>query len=156
MDRIALTMFRASAAFATLLMARSMVAEAGAVDAGPTKPPLCSYRDANYGPNAVICVAPEFGQTCGKDGTWLPPASEKACANAQIPVPGIPPAQCMYHDVKYSPNAVICVAPRFGQICNTDGVWKPATDGGGFDKACANAQIPAPTYPAAPAAAKSQ
>jgi hypothetical protein len=156
--------FGSLAAFATflvagsILVARSTVSYAAAADTAPgdtaQKVPECLYRDAHYGPGAVICVAPQFGQRCDK-GTWTKPTSEesfdKICASAKISVPGIPPAQCMYHDVKYAPGAMICVAPHFGLICNTDGGWNPA---GGFEKACANAQIPAPTYPAAPAGTK--
>lgn len=117
-------------------------------DAGkPAPPPQCLYRDAKYGLGAVICVAPKFGQQCDKDGKWTGPMNEEACAGAQIYVPGFPPAQCIYHDVKYAPNALICVAPSVGQVCGTDGVWSPVT---GFGP-CKNAPIPAPTYPAAPA-----
>jgi hypothetical protein len=104
----------------------------------------------------VICVAQAFGQQCHNDGTWEKPTNQdpidKVCAGAKISVPGTPPAQCIYHDVKYAPGAVICVAPEFGQACSSDGVWGPASTE--FDKKCDKAQIPAPTYPTAPAAAK--
>jgi hypothetical protein len=151
-------LFKSLAAFATVLVAGSTVSYAAAADAAPAdaekKPPECVFRDAHYGPGAVICVAPQFGQQC-TNGAWTKPTSDdsfnKICASAQIPVPGIPAAQCLYHDVKYAPGAMICVAPRVAQICNTDGGWAPPED---FEHACANAQIPAPTYPAAPAATK--
>jgi hypothetical protein len=154
--------FSASLAFATLLLAGPTASEAAATDAAPaqaTKPTPCTYRDANYGINAVICVAPHFGQVCGDGGKWSDPTGDHnlkdACANAQIPVPGIPPPQCMYHDVKYAPNGIICVGPHFGQTCNIDGGWSAINGGkhpGGeiFNEVCANAQIPLPILPAPP------
>jgi hypothetical protein len=150
-------------AFATLLMEGSMVAYAAAAEAAPgdtsppkppepPKPSQCLYGDAKYGQGAVICVAPQFGQQCGKDSKWDSPTKEAPfdtiCAGARASVPGVPPAQCIYHDVKYAPDAMICVAPSYMQICGNAGVWSPAVR---FDP-CKNAQIPAPTYPAAPAA----
>lgn len=143
--------FRISATCATLFVAGSMASYAAAADA-EKKVSECQYRDAHYGPGAVICVAPGFGQECDDKSTWTKPTSadslDKICASAKIPVPGLPPAQCIYHDVKYAPGALICVAPNFGQICNADGGWNPIAS---FERPCANAQIPAPTYPAAPA-----
>ncbi len=140
--------FRSLAAVTTLMMAGSMVPNADAADPAP---PQCLFRDAKYGLGAVICLAPQFGQQCNKDGAWTDPTNkdpfDKVCASAKISVPGIPPAQCIYHDVKYAPGAIICVAPKNGQMCLTDGGWGVPSDFGG----CNDAQIPAPTYPAAPA-----
>jgi len=129
----------------------------------PANPPgQCAYYNVQYGPGSVICVAPNLALTCesSKDGVWAASA-EKECANAQIPAPAAPatssttpPGLCTYHDVHYATNAVICVAPRFGQTCKEGGGWSEITGGGAFEKACANAQIPAPSYPAAPAGAK--
>jgi hypothetical protein len=141
------------AAFSILSMAPIGAKAAAAADA--SAPPECIFRDAHYGLGAVICVAPQFGQLCQPDGWSLPTGDkglDKTCAGAQIPVPGVPPPQCIYHDVKYTPGAIICVAPHFGQTCTDNGAWSLATATNDFDKACANAQIPAPTYPAAPAA----
>jgi hypothetical protein len=146
-------LFRFSATFSTLLLLAPTVAEAAAdsATAQSTKPTLCTYRDANYGLKAVICVARNYAQECDDKGSWGKPSTEPACAEAQIPVPGIPPAQCLYHDVKYGPNAVICVAPKFGQTCGDNGTWSPVTSGKDFAEACKNAQIPAPLNPTAPA-----
>jgi len=65
--------FSVSLAVATMLLNGPRVAEAAAGDTadGSNKPMLCTYRDAKYGPSAVICVAPHYGQTCGTDGKWL-------------------------------------------------------------------------------------
>lgn len=149
--------FRSLSAFATLLVAGWMVPDGAVADPPPGdtgKPSQCLYGDAKYGLGAVICVAPQFGQQCGKDSKWDPPTKEAPfdtiCARARASVPGVPPAQCIYHDVKYAPDAMICVAPGYMQICGTAGVWSPAAPFG----PCENAQIPAPTYPAAPAASK--
>jgi len=143
------------AAFATLLVAGSMVPDADAADPAPAdtgKSSQCLYGDAKYGLGAVICVAPGFGQICGDKDTWGKPTSgdpfDRICARAQTSVPGVPPAQCIYHDVKYGPNARICVAPGSAQICGVDGTWGPAISN---VKECDNAQVPAPTYPAPPA-----
>jgi hypothetical protein len=142
---------RSLAAVATLLVAGSMVPNADAADPASPAPPQCLYRDAKYGLGATICVAPQFGQQCNKDSAWTDPTNkdpfDKVCASAKISVPGIPPAQCIYHDVKYAPGAIICVAPKVRQMCNIDGGW--TTPSG--DDNCKNAQTPAPTYPAAPA-----
>lgn len=149
--------FRSLAAVTTLLVAGSMVPNADAADPAPAAPPAppappqCLYRDAKYGLGAVICVAPQFGQQCNKDSAWTDPTNkdpfDKVCASAKISVPGIPPAQCIYHDVKYAPGAIICVAPEYGQMCLPDGGWGVPSDFEG----CKNAQVPAPTYSAAPA-----
>jgi hypothetical protein len=146
-------------AFATLLMEGSMVAYAVAADDAPgdksKKPPECEYRDAKYGEGAMICVAPGFAQICGDKSKWGDPTQaapyDKVCASAKISVPGAPPVQCLYHDVKYVPGSKICVGPYYGLACTDDGKWVPEPDDTGFKISCANAQIPAPTYPAAPA-----
>jgi hypothetical protein len=148
--------FKTSAAIAALLVARSITAQAAPTDAVPTTP-VCTYRDAHYGPGALICVAPKVGQICGDDGHWVTPTQSfrEACANAQIPVPGAPtpapapassssPTQCKYHDVTYAEGAMICVAPRFGQTCTSNGSWSPFSSDKDFKTACENAQIPAP------------
>jgi hypothetical protein len=148
--------FKASAAIATLLVARSIAAQSAPTDAAPTTP-ACTYRDAHYGPGAMICVAPKLSQICGDDGQWAAPtlAFREACANAQVPVPGAAtpasaaasssgPTLCTYHDVKYSEGSMICVAPRFGQTCISNGSWSAFSSDKDFKTACENAQIPAP------------
>jgi hypothetical protein len=146
-------------AFATLLMEGSVAAYAAGADDAPgdksKKPSECEYRDAKYGEGAMICVAQGFAQICGDKSKWSDPTQaapyDKVCANAKISVPGAPPVQCLYHDVKYAVGAKICVGPYYGLACIADGEWVPEPDTTGFKKSCANAQIPAPTYPAAPA-----
>jgi hypothetical protein len=32
--------------------------------------PTCTYHDVHYSAGAMICVAPGYGQTCGKEGSW--------------------------------------------------------------------------------------
>jgi hypothetical protein len=152
-------------AFATLLMEGSVAAYAAGADAAPgdtsppkppkpPKPSECQYRDAKYGEGAMICVAPGFAQICDDKSKWSDPTQaapyHEVCAHAQISVPGTPTVQCLYHDVKYVPGAKICVGPKYGLLCSPDGVWTTDLDAS-FEDACAKAQIPAPTYPAAPA-----
>jgi hypothetical protein len=152
--------FSVSLAFATLLLGGPTVAEAAPTDpapapAPPAKSTLCTYRDATYGPSAVICIAPKYGLVCGESGAWGKPTGENnvidACANAQIPVPGALPPQCIYHDVKYNVGSVICVAPYYGQSCSENGRWvkevtvisrKEASGKEVFYDVCANAQVP--------------
>jgi hypothetical protein len=134
-----------SAGIATLLGASSMVAEGAAppdaVSAATAS--LCTYRDAHYSFGALICVAPNLRQICESDNKWGLPTSEPACASAQIPVPGaLPPAQCIYHDVKYAVGAAICVAPSYAQQCQENGSWLKFPE---LNTACKNAQIPVPT-----------
>jgi hypothetical protein len=129
--------FKSLDTLAVVLM--SMMSSAAA-DAVPSQ---CLYRDAHYGQGAFICVAPNMAQQCGPDSKWDPPASQSACANAQISIPG----QCIYHDVKYATGARICVGPRLGMSCTDNGSWVSDKD---IADACKNAQIPAPTYPASP------
>jgi hypothetical protein len=138
--------FSVSLAVATMLLNGPRVAEAAAGDTadGSNKPMLCTYRDAKYGPSAVICVAPHYGQTCGTDGKWLDVTNAgkigDACANAQISVPGTPPTQCIYRDIKYAVGSIICVAPSFGQQCGDNGSW--TNPGNALGKPCETAQIP--------------
>jgi hypothetical protein len=138
--------FFSLAALATLLLAGSVAPDADAADS----PPSCSYGGLPYGNGAVICVAPKFGQKCDDKGKWGDPMNEHPfdtlCARAPDSVPGVPPIQCTYHDVKYSPGAKICVAPKFEQTCRTDGGW----DSVASVDACTNAQIPTPTGAAPP------
>jgi hypothetical protein len=146
-------------AFATLLMEGSVAAYAAGADAAPgdksKKPSECEYRDAKYGEGAMICVAQGFAQICGDKSKWGDPTQaapyNAVCEHAQISVPGTPTVQCLYHDVKYVPGAKICVGPKYGLLCSPDGVWTTDLDAS-FESACDKAQIPAPTYPAAPAA----
>jgi hypothetical protein len=110
----------------------------------PAKAQECLYRDSHYGNGAIVCVAPQYGQRC-TNGAWAPPTRDegvdKICANAQVLVPGPTASQCLYHDAKYAPGALICAAPHTGLACNPDGGWSAAAN---LDKACANAQIPNP------------
>jgi hypothetical protein len=142
--------FRFLVVLAVLLHVGSIVSCAAAADSANAATG-CLYRDAHYGTNAVICVAPGFAQLCDKDNTWKPPAKDppynEVCANAKISIPGTPPAQCTYHDVKYAIGATICVGPNFGLSCNDNGSWDRDPN---LKKACDHAQIPAPTYPASP------
>jgi hypothetical protein len=151
---------RSSAALTTaitvLFLSRAVAADAPAWPTG-----TCAYRDLHYSEGTTICVAPHFGQRCGKEGVWETLTNEKAfneaCATAQIPTnpaPATPPppVTCRYHDIQYSNGAVICVAPKLGQACivqagDKDGRWSAPEE----TSACTNAQIPAPT--GAPAAA---
>jgi len=153
-----------SLVFATVLLTGPMVAAATAdpVATQSTKSTLCTYRDANYGLNAVICVAPKFGQVCEDGGKWSNPKStenlDQACANAQIPAPGVPPAQCLYRDVKFALGSLICVAPHFAQECGDNGRWITITPvpGTAYYKACADAQIPIWNPPPASSSASSK
>jgi hypothetical protein len=149
MRRIRRQSLEASAAL-TLLIIRPLMIEAAVADPSPA-PALCIYRDANYGPNATICIAPGFGQRCIDGGQWSDPAADHglkdACAGAQVSVPGAIPPQCIYHDVKYTAGSVICVAPNYGQSCSEKGSWQPVPTvavkrGEAFYGACANAQVP--------------
>ena len=137
--------FRSLAAFATLLVASSMVPDADAADPAPAaadpapadkgkapadtgKSSQCSYGGLAYGDGAVICVAPKFGQKCDDKGKWGAPRrtnirSTHYVRGRQIPFPVFLRIQCTYHDVKYSPGANICVAPKLEQKCRTDGGW---------------------------------
>jgi hypothetical protein len=143
--------FRGLLAFSVFFtaIAAPFAARADTASAEPGKAADCLYRDAHYGNGAVICVAPQYGQRC-TNGVWSTPIHDegfdKMCAGAQIAVPGVPAAQCLYHDFKYAPGAMICVAPHIGLTCNPDGGWVPAAN---VERACANAQIPNPaTQPA--------
>jgi hypothetical protein len=140
--------FRSLDALAVVLVSASMMSYAVAADPSPSQ---CLYRDAHYGQGAIICLAPNVAQQCGPDSKWDPPAGQSSCANAQISVPGMPPNQCIYHDVKYATGARICVGPRLGMGCAENGSWVLDKD---IADACKNAQIPAPTYPASPASGK--
>src|ERR1700688_3990241 len=119
---------RSFAAFVTLLVVGPTVSYPAPADTAKSSTE-CMYRDAKYGPGAVICVAPAFGQQCADSGKWSDPASkdpfDKMCAGAKIEVPGTPQVQCLYHNVKYTPGARICVAPKFGMTCGSDGGWSP-------------------------------
>jgi hypothetical protein len=142
-------------AFATLLTEGPMVAYAagdddGSGDTKKKKTPECEYRDAKYGEGATICVAPGFAQICGEKSKWGEPTPTAVCANAKVSVPGAPPVQCLYHDVKYVPGSKICIGPSYGLACTQDGEWTTDLDAR-IKTVCAAAQIPAPTYPAAPA-----
>lgn len=112
----------------------------------------CLFRDSRYGAGMVICVGPSYGQECGEDGRWKDstnqPPFDKICASAKTAIPG-EASQCTYHDVKYSPGALICVAPRYGQICDKAGSWSATRE-----DACLHAQIPAPAYPVTPSTTK--
>ena len=75
----------------------------------------------------------------------MAPPFRKVCAYAPLPNPGTPAAcstpaliECLYHDKKYAPGAVICVGPKFGQSCESNGSWKDVPD----RTACANTPIP--------------
>jgi len=50
-------------------------------------PGLCTYHDVHYAPNAVICVAPAYSQTCGDHASWSAPKEDNHCKNAQTPAP---------------------------------------------------------------------
>ncbi len=145
-------------AVTTLSLSQALAADAPAWPAG-----ACIYRDSHYSIGAVVCVAPHYGQTCGKDGGWTEASNDgalkDACASAQIATNPTPPAPtsvtCAYHAIAYSPGSTICVAPHFGQSCvkNDDGKdahWSPVSNDAVLKNACANAQIPAPTGPPAP------
>jgi hypothetical protein len=152
--------FQVLAAFATLSLGAPMVVKAAS---GPDSPPSCIYRDSHYGNNAVVCIAPGYGQICDANGKWGDPTNndkiQQLCATAQIPVPGITPVQCIYHDVKYTEGSFICVAPYYGQSCGKNGMWEkeqiaaiPRKEASGkevFYDPCANAQVP--TWNPAPA-----
>ncbi len=141
-------LFRILVAFAALLLAGSMVPYAAAADPAPSK---CSHRDINYGQGEFICVAPGYAQVCDTGNTWKAPENnapyKDLCDKAARTVD--PPAQCIYHDVKYTPGASICVGKNFPLKCSADGSW--TTDDYNVPEKCKNAQIPSPTYPAAPA-----
>jgi hypothetical protein len=115
-------------------------------------PSECLFRDVRYGVGTVICVAPAYGQQCDENGRWKDPTNQapidKVCESAKIIVPG-DAAQCTYHDAKYSPGALICVGPRYGQICEKGGGWSATRE-----EACLHAQIPAPAYPVTPSTSK--
>jgi len=124
--------------------------------AAPTPPSKCIYNNAIYTQGAVICVGPQFGQSCGNTGSWndLSNAAgsfKEACANAQFTSPGAVeppaiPAKCTYHDVTYTNGAVICIGPKFGQTCNPNGSWSDfSRNAGTFAAACKDAQVPSPT-----------
>ena len=90
-------------------------------------------------------------QRCNKDSAWELFTGDgdfkEACAKGQIPAPGAPatpPGQCAYHDVQYAPGAVICVAPSLALTCGTGKDGVSATSAAADNRACANAQIPAP------------
>jgi hypothetical protein len=132
---------------------------------------VCTYNNMKYSRGSVICVGPHFGQQCskdddGKDGKWSDLSSgapyNQACASRPNANSGantsslpVPPFTCSYHDIKYSPGALICVGPSFGQKCtkadDNNGKW----DDPRHEGACVNAPIPAPTAPPPAPAAKS-
>jgi hypothetical protein len=158
MDRAPRKLLRVSTALAALALTTLNLA---AADSGSTSS-QCIYRDSHYGVGALICVGPQVGQKCSKDG-WADDVdfvAATACTGASIPSPGAPPpAQCTYRDTKYTQYAVICVAPGVAEICNKDGSWTPAAPDlklsiDFFKTACAAAQIP--TWNPAPSSSSSK
>ena len=123
--------------------------------AAPDTPPSsCSHRDINYGHGNYICVAPGYAQVCDTNNTWKTPEKDPPydtlCAKAVQVFD--PPAQCIYHDVKYSSGSSICVGPNFPMLCTETGSWIKDVEAAKIVKdVCPHAQIPSPTYPAAPA-----
>jgi hypothetical protein len=135
---------------AAFFLAGSMVPNANAADPPPSK---CSHRDINFGQGEFICVAPGYAQICDNNSWKAPEKStpyNDICAKFQV---FVSPSQCIYHDVKYTTGSIICVGPNFSIGCTENGIWALDQDTlkrSKEDAACKNAQIPTPTYPAAP------
>jgi hypothetical protein len=152
--------FRILVAVAALLLAGSNVSYAAAAEPAPS---TCSHGGVNYGQGEFICVAPGYAQICDTNNTWKAPEShapyDGLCAAKATQII-VPPAQCIYHDVRYTTGASICVGPNYPMKCTEKGSWDlDQRAPPNVKDLCKNAQIPSPTYPASPAsttASKSQ